>query len=306
MKVGCGGARFDGVSLQGGREVLLWGPSMFWNPSNPFFIENNKNNPKREIAGKEFVRARWQVSSDLALTAIGQLGRGPRTVGTQRMAGFKLDWTGEEASAAAIVAAEPGKTPSWQGWAQWTANDATLVYGEVAWRVSQLYNLPAVAESATDVSIGTSRSHRGLLAVLGMSYTFENNWTLYTEYWHNGNGLDDGDARRLAQAVRTLGTRPRGVADRQLALLLEQPSPLRRNYLGVQLGGGETNDVSWKLRLTTDIDDGSVEGVVMVDKDLGDQLKLWLNLMRRAGGSATDYGRWVIDSVMIGATWYAW
>ncbi|MFT4174351.1 MAG: hypothetical protein QM639_17435 [Rhodocyclaceae bacterium] len=294
-----------GVSLQAGREALLWGPSMFWNPSNPFFMDNNKNNPKREIAGKDFVRARWQATPDLALSAIGQVGRGPRAAGAQRMEGFKLDWTGEAASAAAIVAAEPGRAPSWQGWAQWTATDAWLLYGEWAWRRGAAHAVPRASDGTTGWDVMTSHADRGLQMVAGLSYTFDNSWTLHAEYWHNGNGLNDAEAGAVARAATALATQPRGAADRQLGLLLDQPIPLRRNYAGLQLSGGQDATFGWTVRLVRNLDDGGTEGVVMLNLDAGERAQLWLNLMHRVGTATSEYGRYVQGSAMVGITWFA-
>lgn len=296
----------SGVSLQGGREALLWGPSMFWNPSNPFFTENNKSNPKREIVGKDLLRARWQATPSTALSAISQTGRGHRDSGTQRMDGIKLDWVGKAASAAAILAAEPGKAPGWQGWAQWTATDALLLYGELAWRDGNIYAVPVAAASPTGWRVASTPTQRALLAVAGASYTFTNDWTLHTEYWHNGAGLSDTDAGRIAAATASLGRNASALASQQLGSLLPEPAPLRRNYLGLQLGSGESASVGWKLRLTRNLDDDSMEGVLMLDRDLGDHLKLWCNLMQRSGNGASEYGRWARSSTMAGLTWFAW
>lgn len=296
----------EGLSLQGGREALLWGPSMFWNPSNPFFIENNKNNPKREITGKDFLRTRWQLGPRTALNAISQLGGGHRSRGAQRMDGFKLDWTGADASASAIVAAAPAKTPSWQGWAQWTAGEALLLYGELSWRRAWRYALPVQAANPTDRGIDSTSAHHALLAVAGASYTFENDWTLHTEYWHNGAGLRNADAASMGTAVAALGLLPHGRADQRLGALLAQPAPLRRNYLGLQLGGSESASLGWRLRVTHNLDDQSDECVLMLDRDLGDSTKLWFNLMRRFGSANSEYGRWVRGSAMLGVTLYGW
>jgi hypothetical protein len=296
----------DGVSLQGGREVLLWGPAMFWNPSNPFFTDSNKANPKREIAGEDFLRARWQIDPHFALSGLSQIGRGHRDAGVARRDGVKLDWVGEDASAAAIVAAEPDKAPSWQGWGQWTASDALLLYGEMAWRQSAA---PAVAQPATSPT-GWSLSHppgkRQWLALIGSAYTFENDWTVNAELWRNGAGLNDQEAMLLARTSDALASQPRGLADQQLGSLLNQPTPLRRHYAGLQLSNGDASRLSWKLRLTRNLDDSSMESVAIVDYDLNDSLKLWFNLMRRTGRADSEYGRWVRGSSMLGVTWYAW
>ncbi|MBS1208451.1 MAG: hypothetical protein H6R19_849 [Proteobacteria bacterium] len=296
----------EGLSLQGGREVLLWGPAMFWNPSNPFFTDNNKANPKREIAGKDFLRTRWQLDRNFAITGISQLGRGHRASGTQRMDALKLDWVGEDASAAAIVAATPGASASWQGWVQWTATDAMLVYGELAWREGKTVSMPYESSGPTGWQVRNQPGRRSVLGVIGAAYTFDNDWTLHAELWRNGSGLNNAEAAQLGRATAALGTQPRGLADPQLGELISEPAPLRRHYLGLQLGNGDSAGVSWKLRLTRNLDDESIEGVAMLDYDLNDSLKLWLNLMRRNGRAESEYGRWARGSSMLGVTWYAW
>jgi hypothetical protein len=296
----------EGVSLQGGREALLWGPSMFWNPSNPFFSESNKSNPKREILGKDFLRGRWQLDQQFALSAISQVGGAHRDSAAPRMDSLKLDWVGQAASAAANVSAEPGQTPAWQAWGQWTASDAQLVYGEFAWRDGAAATLAQPAASPTGWSLRHRSGKRQVLALIGSSYSFENDWVLNLEAWHNGNGLSNAEAAQLASAVAALGAQPHGLADQQLGSLISEPAPLRRNYAGLQLGNGEASQLGWKLRLTRNLDDDGVEGILMLERDLGDQCKLWFQLMRRMGRADSEYGRWVRGSSMLGLTWYAW
>jgi hypothetical protein len=42
--------------LSYGRENLQWGPSYLFSPSNPFFHDNGRSNPKKEIPGMDFAR----------------------------------------------------------------------------------------------------------------------------------------------------------------------------------------------------------------------------------------------------------
>lgn len=46
----------DSWHLQAGREIWTWGPSMFWSPSNPFYLATGKNNPQRELPGRDIAR----------------------------------------------------------------------------------------------------------------------------------------------------------------------------------------------------------------------------------------------------------
>lgn len=295
-----------GWSLQGGREALLWGPAMFWNPSNPIFTTGNKANPKREVTGADILRARWQIDSRWAITGIGTVGRRDNGTGPRHLSAMKLDWSGEDTAAAFIAAGEPGKAPSWQGYAQWTASDATLLYTELAWRSAPAYTIAVPETSPTGwAPIGT-QSRRNAMGLLGSSYTFENNWTVYAEAWHNGNGLGRSDMARLGAAVEALGKLPVRTAAAQLGTLIDEPAPLGRNYAGFQLGNDSTGSTTWKIRLTRNLDDDSMEWVGMLDHNFSDHLQGWVNLMRRCGSRDSEYGRWVRGSSMVGFTWFAW
>jgi hypothetical protein len=296
-----------GASLQAGREVLLWGPSAFWNPSNPFFRNNNKENPKREIIGHDFLRGRWQASEALSVSLISQLGPGHKpdthAISARRRDAIKLDWIGSEASAAALVSAEPGKSLGWQGWAQWTASDALIVYGEAAWQRPQPY-LQLQSDGKT---WQRSDSHPyGLNAVLGAAYTFESNWTLNTEFWRNAAGLNDAESDALAASMATLATRTDPAAKGQLANLIQVSDPMSRHYVGLQLVNGGDAKTGWTLRYKHNLDDGSGEAFVMIRHDIGDRLQLWGNIMQRHGSHGDEYGRWVRSSAMLGLSWFLW
>lgn len=295
-----------GWSLVTGRETLLWGPAMFWNPSNPLFTTNNKANPKREVAGADLLRTRWQISPRWAATAIEIFGRRETGTGPRHLRAMKLDWVSEDTAGAFIAAAEPGKAPSWQGYAQWTASDATLLYTEMAWRTAPAYTAAEAESSPTGWMPTTTSKRRAAMALLGGSYTFENNWTVYAELWHNGNGLDQASAARLSAAVEALGKQSSHLAATQLGTLLSEPAPLRRNYAGLQLGNDSTAATTWKIRLTRNLDDGSMEWVGILDHNFSDHLQGWANLMRRSGSRDSEYGRWVRGSSMVGLTWFAW
>ncbi len=295
-----------GWSLQGGREALLWGPAMFWNPSNPLFPTSNKANPKREVVGKDILRARWQIAPGWAVTSINAVGRRESDTGPKRLYAMKLDWSSQDAAAAVIAASEPGLAPSWQGYAQWTASEATLLYGELAWRAGQPYTVANPAGTASGWATGLTPARRSALALLGSSYTFENNWTLYTELWHNGNGLNKADAARLGNSASLLAGQNTAIASAQLGALINEPAPLRRNYAGLQLGNDGSGNTSWKIRVTRNLDDQSMEWVGMLDHNFSDHLQGWINLMRRSGARDSEYGRWVRGSSMVGFTWFAW
>lgn len=299
----------DGVSLQAGREALLWGPSMFWNPSNPFYTQSGKANPQREVAGKDFARARWQLDGEWALSAISQLGRGHAESGPAHVHALKLDWTGAEASSALIASVRPEETPELRGWAQWTANDALLVYGEAAWLRRSAWRSPVESCGSTGWCTTDGVRPRAVDVVLGTAYTFEFGRTLNVEYFQHGSGLSDAEAARQNAMAAALAPQLSGpysaLVRSQLAGFLNPgPSPQRRHYLALQLNEASGKAFGWTLRYARNLDDQSGEGVVQLKYDLGDQLQVWGNIMARHGKPQSEYGRWLRSQAMIGLAWF--
>ena len=311
------------LTVTAGREVLLWGPAQFWNPSNPFYTANGKSNAKRELPGKGFARARWQFGENAGLAAIAQLDNGAFDLGAERVNAAVLDWVGDEASAAAIVAAQPGEALQWRGWAQWTADDATLLYGEAAWvrsrtllarRVAVAAGAPGSKNAAeTGWQVVAADSAYALDALVGAAYTFANGWTLNAEFYHHGSGLDTrelADWGGLARDVGALASSrtPAGVlAASQIAAALDpQTAPLGRRLVGVQLRNGSDETVGWNLRYSRNVDDGSAQAVVQLSADLGERWQLWANVVVQRGGSECEYGRWLDTSAMLGVTAFLW
>ncbi len=307
-----GWARFrpgGDVCIQIGREALLWGPATFWNPSDPFFSENNRANPQRELGGKDFVRARWQWSRAWSVSAIAQVGRGVADTGPAHCGAVKVDWVGNAASAAGVLAAEPHGRAGAYGWAQWTASDAVLLYAEAAWSEGQTATLPVADAGPTGWRIeARERTGRTAKVLVGGTYTFANAWSVALECWNNGDGLADAEVATTGRAVDALGQSALGLADSQLgALLGGTAAPWRRHYIGVQLMNGGEARTGWLWRYARNLDDGSGEFVAQVSRTLaGDRVKVWLNVMARHGAPPTEYGRWARAGATAGFTWYVW
>lgn len=298
----------DGVTLAGGREVLLWGPAQFWNPSNPFYLDNGKSNAKRELFGKTFVRSGLRLAEGWNLNAISQLDRGHFDNGIKRMDAIKLDWVGSEASAALLAAAESGESLQGRGWGQWTVDDAWLLYGEAAWARRKV-QLPFRAPTPTGWLVTYADDHYVADAVLGAAYTFENAWTLNTEYYRHGSGLNADEYAAWNQLAMDASAKlgMSSLAASQLGVALKPgSSPLRRNYVGVQLRNGGDEKTGWNLRYTHGLDDHSGQIVGQLSRDLNPRWQIWSSAMFQHGGRESEYGRWLDSTLMLGVTGFLW
>jgi hypothetical protein len=297
----------DQVSLRGGRDALLWGPAAFWNPSDPFSAENNKFNSEIELPGKDCLIARWQFAPAWSLSEISEVGRGHQAQGPARRDALKLDWVGAEASAAALSHAVPGGSVGENGWIQWTASQALLVYAEGAWAAA-----PATARAVPSASAGWSVEQvapEGRVASMlaGAAYTYLIGLTLTIELWRSGGGYSDRSASDASAAAAAFAAGPGGRDLTSLGQLLDgAPTPFRRDYLGLQLMNSVGGQFSWLLRVTSDLDDGSKQAAAFLKQTLSDRCQVWAEGVCNSGGPGTEYGRFVRGEALVGVTAYLW
>lgn len=297
-----------GVSLQAGREVLLWGPATFWNPSNPFFAENNRANPQRALGGIDLARVRWQFNRAWSATAIGQFGRGRADVASAHRQGVKVDWVGEAASAAFVAASAPHERASVHGWAQGTVSDAVIVYGEAGWSEGAASLYPERGPSPTGWSLQPRGGDaRRLKAIVGGAYTLLSGATVTVEVWRNGDAWGADRRGQVAEALRALVRQPFGIADGQIGgILTTLPEPYGRHRAGVQLANAGDVRTAWLVRYTHGIDEGGGEWLGYLRRDLSDSLQVWGSAAWRTGGERSAYGLGVRSAVSVGLTWMPW
>lgn len=92
----------DDVTLAAGREVLLWGPAQFWNPSNPFYHRQRARQCQARGARQDLCPCPLAALADgWNLHAISRSTMATSKTGVERMDAVKLDWVGSGAGAAA-------------------------------------------------------------------------------------------------------------------------------------------------------------------------------------------------------------
>jgi len=116
-----------------GRENLQWGPSYLFSPSNPFFRDNGRDNPKREIPGMDFARLVWLPDFSWSISLIANLDEGEQAFpfyGFEKSYALKIDYNGQESYAGLILSRQEQDRAKLGFFAGWTATDALLLYGE--------------------------------------------------------------------------------------------------------------------------------------------------------------------------------
>ena len=222
------------LSLNGGRELLNWGPAQFRSPSNPFYFNNGRSNPMAELSGMDTLRLVWSplVSTSVYVARLFDSGYGHTNPDPWSNSWLvKADWRGDDSAVGLALAKQEQQSLFVGLHAQRTVADAWLLYTEAG-----SYTLPNLLLSPADVSqsfIVVAESSRRTDELLGAAYTFENGQTLTTEYMHYEHGYNEADGSAyFTRAANAASAFPNGNSIPVLATALTYAPPLLgRDYL---------------------------------------------------------------------------
>ena len=221
----------EDIFLSYGRENLQWGPSYLLSPSNPFFRDNGRANPWREVAGMDFARLVWVPSPNWSFSLIANLGEGrqkfisedieiPQIIWRinelqpglieqvnylfeefEKTYAFKADYTGYRKYLTFIASYREKDRLRLNGFAGWTVSNALLVYGEASLAQGSKALFPVQLGTVEDadlpvIALSPTRENSyalELLLLLGGSYTFESGSTITAEYVLNTEGYTNNE-----------------------------------------------------------------------------------------------------------------
>lgn len=287
-----------------GRENLQWGPSFLLSPSNPFFWDNGRKNPKIEVAGMDFARVVWLPLPSWTLSLMANVGKGEQEFPLspfRNTYALKLDYSGIESYAGCILSHQEGNHPRIGGFAGLTVSDALLLYGEGSLSQGSNAFYPATDSS---LSMGTMEmteddsKNLGGIILLGTSYTMEAGPTLTAEYVYNNSGYDHGEAEdyyriRHIAGKNLFASGASGGLARQTLGRTANPGLqlLRRNYLMAQYVHNDIWDLlNVTLRWTGNIDDDSTQFTSIFEYFWGDHLQLFSVATVNRGSDDTEFG----------------
>ena len=297
-----------------GRENLQWGPCYLFSPSNPFFRDNGRSNPKQEVPGMDFARIVWLPGMSWTISFIANIDEGRqefRFFEFDKIYAMKLDYSGQEAYASMILSHQESDRNRLGAFGGWTATDALLIYGEgtISRGTNALY--PKKANNpfgASMVAVDDEDSSLMGTILAGGSYTLEVGPTLTVEYAYNSPGYSDdqakayywlrqeaSDAYYLADPIQSLSKLTLSqTADPKLRFL-------RRNYIMFQYNHNDIWDVlNLTFRWTQNIDDSSGQFISIVECFVGDHIQLFSIGSVNSGSKDTEFGTILDYQWMIG------
>ncbi len=297
-----------------GRENLQWGPCYLFSPSNPFFRDNGRSNPKQEVPGMDFARLVWLPAMSWTISFIANIDEGRqeyRFFEFDKIYAVKLDYSGQEAYASMILSHQESDRNRLGAFGGWTVTDALLIYGEgtISRGTNALY--PVKANNPFGASMeevdDQDLSLKGTF-LAGGSYTLEVGPTLTVEYVYNGTGYSDGEADlyyQLRQAAADAYSLSGPIGDLSGLTLSRTADPklrfLRRNYIMTQYQQNDIRDVlNLTFRWTRNIDDGSGQFIAIVEYYLGEHIQLFSIGSVNSGSEDTEFGTILDYQWMIG------
>lgn len=288
-----------------GRETLSWGPAQFRSPSNPYYFDNGRSNPIRELSGVDVARLIWapDVTRSVYLARIASSGHDAARPDPWADSWLlKADLRSDDLAAGLALAGRPQAGHFIGAHLQHTVSDEWLLYGEFG-SSTLTRSLRPAGDAALPVDIA-DESPRHSSWLLGASYTLENGHSLTAEYLRYGHGYD-GDARRshFRRAAAATSRLPAAEAAQTLGAGLGAAPPLLgRDYLHlIWQNSPLSDDGYWRLMLSHSLADGSAQGSLFAERPLSRHVTAFVLGTVPVGGRGTEFGDLFDYSLTLGA-----
>jgi len=303
----------DNLFISYGRENLQWGPSFLFSPSNPFFRDNGRDNPKREIPGMDFARLVWLPDFSWSISLIANLEEGEQDFlfyDFEKSYALKLDYNGQESYAGLLLSYQEKDRTKLGFFAGWTATDALLLYSEGSISLGTNVLYPTEANNPFSASMEATDDKESSLDgvfLMGSSYTLEMGPTVTMEYLYNGPGYNGSQADRFYQLRESASEtynlpRHSGLSRLTLSLTADPKMRfLRKNYLMLQyIQNDILNVLNLTFRWVQNLDDGSGQFISIIEYFLGDHIGLFSIGSINTGNHDTEFRTFLDAQWMIG------
>jgi hypothetical protein len=252
-------------SLSGGREILNWGPAQFASLASPFYFDNGRSDPLRELSGVDNAKLLWAPDREQSLSLAWITGSGHDREDVWRDTWLlKTEHRGDEWAGGLVVSQTPDLDPFFGLYGQLTVSDALLLYAEA--RSSTLANaLSSPADAAQPFTIATP-SLRRTDSLLGAAYAFESGQSINLEYLHYGHGYTaDEEEAYFARAESSLLWAAQALS--------YAPALLGRDYLYLAWQSNPLESYGyWRLMATHSLTDHSRKLSAYIEYKLSDSV----------------------------------
>jgi hypothetical protein len=279
------------LSVAAGREILTWGPALVRSPSNPFYPDNGRANPARELPGIDVVRASYVPSVRWGVSLIGHVRQGryvPPSGTFRRSLTLRLDHNGAAHSASLNVMKAEGQDLQAGAFSQFTVAEPLLLYAEAA------VGPPPEPREGTAVTL-----------VTGGTYTLPTGPAVTVEFLRNGN-----DQRGRPAAALSPASLPEPEAGAETAGLVSNRGAgplLGRHYvfLQIQSNPGQGSHL-WQARYTRSLSDASGQATAYLEWTVFSRVSPFALVGFGHGPRSSEFGAARERLFMAGARIFLW
>lgn len=272
------------LSLGLGREVMNWGPAQFRSPSSPFYFDNGRGDPTRELSGVDAVKLAWTPDAEhaVSLAYVQDTGHASDATDPWRATWLlKGEWRGDDWTGGLALAKAEGRAPFVGAYGQWTLSEAWLAYTEAA-ASTQARALRSPADTAQPFEV-RDESARQASVLLGAAHSFANGQSLNLELLSHGQGYTP------AEAVAYFARAATDPAQAALALS-RRPALLGRRYLhAVWQSNPLDTGTYWRLMASHNLDDASSQWAAYLDRPINEHLSISLLGVVNTGGPRREF-----------------
>ncbi len=303
--------------IAGGRYLKQFGTSIFINPSNPFFLDPGRLNPKIEIRPMDFVELNIATKKNLDLTLIANLSKGETQIVFDDLFfefsnryGLLVDYYGDSYNIGSIFSMTEDERYHLGIYGQKNLNDAVVIWLDSAleYNMNRFYPVEGHETELIPFEMVNGEENKELFfsGLLGASYTFNFGPTLNLEYYYNGKGYDDEDAQRyynmIASSANFNFDVTRDLSDLNLGRAINTGMPYtRKNYVFSQFGENDVfGELSYNLRYFYSIDDQSSQLSSLIEWNALDNLEVFTVFLSNFGSRQSDFKRLLDYQLMVG------
>jgi len=300
----------DEISVVAGRQLLTWGPAFFRSPSNPYYFDNARLDPIRELSGIDVTRLVYSPSSNWTLSGGYVFDSGHDLIANdayRQSMMLKVDYRGVNYLGSLIIASLRHQQVFIGGYAQGTPNDAILLYGEFGSSSNKSGLDISPTDSVGDYTAGVDTG-RQAMALLGGSYTFENGQSVYLEYLYNGFGYSAKGERKyfrqagVANTQAMLGGGLGGLGLENLGYAATRADDLLgRHYVYVQFQNSQSDGGTlWRVMAAENLEDLSTQLSFYVEYNLAPRVSLFALGVANLGAHGSEFGALFRESLTAG------
>ncbi len=279
-------------NVAAGREVLNWGAAQFRSPSSPFYFDNGRSDPMRELVGVDALKLSWTPDrqSSATLARIVRSGYGAMQPDVWRDSWLaKLDQRGGEWTYGVVAVKAPHLPAFYGAHGQMTLSDELMLYGELG-SSARAFALQSSADAAQPFTVQFPSSRR-TTALAGAAYTFESGKSLAAEYLHEGHGYTSAQESAYFQ---------RATATPGMALGLA-PRLLGRDYLHMVWQSNMMGEIGyWRLMYTRNLTDGGNEFAGYGETVLASHLSIYALAVLPQGNARQEFSALFQRSITLG------